>query len=173
MGAKKNMVRGFIFTIIYILMTLVIPFMTFTWIKNLGQIQGSEIAIAMDESRYNTIIFWISAFGLIISGTAFFAYSAPSQSIRRGIFALIQIILNCLYIWSYKFSGATEIEFILIVGNEQGSIALNFADMVMMYLGIYFLTIILKTYDLIDFTVNRKKIRAKRRGEIEIDNARK
>lgn len=166
MGAKKNMIRGVIFTIIYLFITLIIPFMTFTWIKNLGQIQGSDVAIYMDENRYKTIIFWITAFGLIISGCAFFSYSAPSQSIRRGIFALFQIILNCLYIWSYKFSGATEIELLLVVGSEQGSIAINFADMVMMYLGIYFLTIILKTYDLIDFIVNREKIRAKRRGEI-------
>ena len=165
MGATKNMVRGTIFTIIYIVTTLVIPFMTFTWIKNLGSVEGTDIALAMDNARYNQIIFWVSAFGLIISGCAFFAYSAPSQSVRRGVFALIQIILNCLYIWSYKFSGATEIEFLLTVGSNEGAIAIDFSQMVMLYLGIYFLTIILKSYDLVDFIVNRKKIRERRIGE--------
>lgn len=134
--------------------------MTFTWIRDL-QVQGVEIGMA--QQRYNEIIFWISAFGLIISGTAFFAYSAPKQSIRRGIFAVIQVILNCLYIWSYKFSGATEVEFTLL---EFGYLSIDVAQMVMLYLGIYFLTIILKVYDLIDFTVNRDKIqKARWKGE--------
>ena len=165
MGASKNMIRGTILASVYIVMTLVVPFLTFTWIKNLGAVEGSDIAITMSDSRYNTIIFWVMAFGLLISGVAFFTYSSPSQSIRRGIFALIQIIINCLYLWSYKFSGATEVILDISAGGNEGSFGLNLAAMVTVYLGIYFLTIILKTYDLIDFTVNRDKIRAKRRGE--------
>lgn len=165
MGASKNMIRGTILSAVYIVTTLVVPFLTFTWIRNLGTVQGTDIAITMSDARYNTIIFWIMAFGLLISGVAFFTYSSPSQSIRRGIFALIQIIINCLYLWSYKFSGATEIILNLSAGGQEGSIGLNLAAMVTIYLGIYFLTIILKSYDLIDFIVNRDKIRAKRRGE--------
>jgi hypothetical protein len=34
--------------------------------------------------------------------------------------------------------------------------------MVMLYMGVYFLTIILKGYDFFDFVLNRKKIREKR-----------
>ncbi|MHA1150569.1 MAG: hypothetical protein ACTSR8_20305 [Promethearchaeota archaeon] len=165
MGASKNMIRGTILASVYIVTTLVVPFMTFTWIKNLGTVQGTDIAISMSDNRYNTIIFWVIAFGLLISGVAFFTYSSPSQSIRRGIFALIQIIINCLYLWSYKFSGATEVILDLTAGGQKGTIGLDLAAMVTVYLGIYFLTIILKTYDLIDFIVNRKTIRAKRRGE--------
>jgi len=33
---------------------------------------------------------------------------------------------------------------------------------VMLYMGIYFLTIVLKGYDLVDFVVNRDKIRENR-----------
>ncbi len=162
MGAVKNGMRGTIFTIIYIITTVIIPFITFALIMNLGNFGPQGISIGMDRATYQQIIFWILAFGLLISGTAFFAYSSPSQSIRRGIFALIQVILNCLYIWSYKFSGALELEFTLNVGANDGLVAINLEQLIMICLGLYFLTIILKTYDLIDFTLNRKKIQQMR-----------
>ncbi len=160
MTAFKNMLRGGFIAAIYITTTLVIPFLTFSWIRGLN-VRGVEIGMA--DAQYDQIIFWLIAFGLIISGFAFLTFSSPSQSIRKGVFALILILLNCLYIWSYKFSGATEIEFVLL---DFGIVAVSFQQMVMLYLGIYFLTIILKTFDLIDFTVNRKKIRESRmKGE--------
>jgi hypothetical protein len=39
--------------------------------------------------------------------------------------------------------------------------------MVMLYMGIYFLTILLKGYDVLDFVINRDKIRQKRYKIIE------
>lgn len=155
-AAAKNMVRGFFFAAIYLTITLIIPYMTFSWIRTL-EVEGVEIDIY--QKRYKTIIYWLVAFGLIISGTAFFAYSSPAQSIRRGIFSLIQILLNCFYLWSYKFSGALEVEFELV---DLGYMTLNLTQMILLYMGIYFLTVILKTYDLADFIVNRKKIQAAR-----------
>lgn len=164
MGAGKNIFRGAMFTAIYVSMTMIIPFLTFTWLSNLGEVAGSGVSIGLSQAKYQQIVFWIFAFGMLISGTAFFAYSSPSQSIRRGLFALIQVLLNCGYIWSYKFSGALEIDFQLILGGSVvGAVFINLQQMIMIYLGLYFLTIILKTYDLIDFTVNRTKIREARR----------
>lgn len=166
MGAIKNMVRGTIVATIYVIVTIVIPFITFSWLQNLGEVAGSDVGIGMSPERYNNIIFWVSAFGLLISGCAFFAFSAPSQSIRRGIFCLIMVFLNTLYIWSYKFSGALEIELNLFIGDDTGTILINLEQAIMIVLALYFLTIILKTYDLIDFTVNREKIReARKKGE--------
>jgi len=156
MGTVRNMFKGILFTGIYLTTTMIIPYLTFTWVKDLT-ILG--VPIVMSQLEYETILFWISAFGLMISGCAFFKYSSPKQSVRKGIFALIQIILNCLYIWSYKFSGATEVNFtIFTIGN----LSIDFSQMVVLYMGIYFLTIILKVYDLVDFTLNREKIREKR-----------
>ena len=155
-AAAKNMIRGIIFASIYLTITLIIPYMTFSWIRTL-KVEGVEIDIYQD--RYNMIIYWVTAFGLIISGTAFFAYSSPAQSIRRGAFSLIQIILNCFYLWSYKFSGALEIEFELI---DLGIMTINLSQMILLYMGIYFLTVIIKTYDLIDFIINRDKIKLAR-----------
>ena len=43
---------------------------------------------------------------------------------------------------------------------------LNLQQMIVVYLGIYFLTILLKVYDIIDFGVNREKIRASRLEKI-------
>jgi hypothetical protein len=165
MGTAKNMLKGILFTLIYLTTTMIIPYLTFTYIKNLV-ILG--VPIEMSQQEYDKILFWISAFGLLISGCAFFNYSSPKQSMRKAIFALLQIIINCLYIWSYKFSGATEVNFEIL---SIGALSVDFQQMILVYMGIYFLTIILKGYDLIDFTLNRKKIReerySKKRGKEE------
>ena len=121
------------------------------------------VNIVLEQQNYEKIIFWVTTFGLLISSCAFFNYSSPKQSVRKGTFALIQIILNCLYIWSYKFSGATEVRFKIVIEIVNiGYITVNVQNMVMLYMGTYFLTIILKGYDFFDFAINRKKIREKR-----------
>jgi hypothetical protein len=148
----KNMVRGTLFAGIYFTTTIVIPFLTFSWIKTIT-VEGVQLEAYQDQ--ISKIIFYVWAFGLLISGSAFFAYSSPKESIRRGLFALIQIILNCLYLYSYKFSGALEIDFEL---KGLGGISVNLQQMILLYMGIYFLTVILKTYDLIDFIINRRRI---------------
>jgi len=155
-GGIKNMVRGIIFTAIYFTTTIIIPYLTFSWIMSL-KVEGVPINIS--NTQYKRIIYWVTAFGLLISGTAFFAYSAPSQSIRRGVFSLIQIILNCFYLWSYKFSGALEVELDLV---DLGVVSINLTQMILVYMGIYFLTVVIKAYDLVDFIVNREKIKFER-----------
>jgi len=170
MGRFLNTTKGVIFMSVYIVTTMVIPFLTFTYIKNM-QLLG--VAIVLEQQNYERIIYWVSTFGLLISSCAFFNYSSPKQSVRKGTFALIQLILNCLYIWSYKFSGATEVRFEIVIEVVSiGYIIVNVQNMVMLYMGTYFLTILLKGYDFLDFILNRKKIREKRYkttiGEIEV-----
>jgi len=157
MGAVKNMVRGVIITAVYVVTTIIIPMYTFSLIRDYA---GAYLEFS--EQDYETILFWLTAFGVLICGCAFFTYSSPKQSIRRGIFALIQVIVNCLYIWSYKFSGAAEIVFTLEMGDTSGFLALNLQQMILVYMGVYFLMIVLKIYDIIDFIVNREKIREDR-----------
>jgi len=157
MGAVKNMVRGFLFTGVYVVFTIVIPLITFTLLFN---IEG--LPIEWEKQDQQNITFWLTAFGLLVSGLAFFKYSSPKQSIRKGIFAFVQVIVNCLYLWSYRFSGATEITFIIL---DVGFFTLGLSQMILMYMGIYFLTIVLKVYDVIDFTINREKIRENRMKE--------
>ena len=160
MGRFYNTTKGVIFMSIYIVTTMVIPYFTFTFIKDM-QLLGVDIVL--EQQNYERIIFWITTFGLLISSTAFFNYSSPKQSIRKGSFALFQIVLNCLYIWSYKFSGATEVRFEIVIEIVNvGYITVNVQNMVMLYMGTYFLTILLKGYDLLDFIINRKTIREKR-----------
>lgn len=160
MGRNFNIFKGLIYLSVYITTTMVIPFFTFTLMKDV-QILGVDIIL--EQPDYDRIIFWVSAFGLLISSCAFFNYSSPKQSIRKGTISLIQILLNCLYIWSYKFSGATEIRFEIIIEVANfGFIAINVENMVMLYMGVYFLTIVLKGYDFFDFIINREKIREKR-----------
>ena len=160
MGRFLNTTRGVIFMSVYIVTTMVIPFLTFTYIKNMPLL---GVDIVLEQQNYERIIYWVSTFGLLISSCAFFNYSSPKQSIRKGTFALIQILLNCLYIWSYKFSGATEVRFEIVIEIVNiGYITVNVQNMVMLYMGIYFLTILLKGYDFLDFIINRKTIREKR-----------
>ncbi|MFX1304666.1 MAG: hypothetical protein ACFFBV_15605 [Promethearchaeota archaeon] len=159
MGAVKNMVKGFIYTAIYVVISIVIPLATFTWLRSMV-VQG--FPLEFEQQEYQSVIFWLIAFGLVISGCAFFKYSSPKQSIRKGVFALIQVLVNCLYLWSYKFSGATNIEFVIL---NFGFFSLNIQQMILVFLGIYFLTIILRVYDIIDFSVNREKIRENRMKE--------
>ena len=156
MGSVKNMVKGFIYSSIYVVTTIVIPLVTFSWIRSMV-VQG--FPLNFEQQDYESVIFWLTAFGLIICGCAFFKYSSPKQSIRKGVFALIQVLVNCLYIWSYKFSGAAEINFVIL---NFGFFSLNLQQMILVYMGIYFLTIVLKAYDIIDFTINREKIREDR-----------
>ncbi|MFX1390752.1 MAG: hypothetical protein ACFE9Z_11865 [Promethearchaeota archaeon] len=156
MGAVKNMLRGILYSSIYAITTILIPLWTFSW---LFELTIAGFPLGFEQQEYQSVIFWLTAFGLIIVGCAFFNYSSPKQSIRRGIFALIQVLVNCLYIWSYKFSGATTIEFIIL---DYGYFSLDIQQMILLYLGIYFLTIVLKVYDIIDFIINREKIREDR-----------
>ncbi|MFX1317282.1 MAG: hypothetical protein ACFE9T_15575 [Promethearchaeota archaeon] len=162
MGPTKNIVKGTIFTAIYICTTIIIPIILFSLVR---QYVVSGLPLNFDREDYTNVVFWVTALGLIICGCAFFKYSSPKQSIRKGVFALIQVIVNSLYIWSYNFSGAAEIMFDLEFDDTSGFLALNLQQMIMVYMGIYFLTIILKVYDLIDFTINREKIRNNRMKE--------
>lgn len=150
------MVRGLIYTSIYVVITIVIPVLTYSSVRNM-YVQG--FSMQLEQQEYQNIIFWVSALGMIICSCAFFNYSSPKKSIRRGVFALIQVLVNSLYIWSYKFSGATTINFEIV---NMGYISLNLQNMILIYLGIYFFSIILKVYDIIDFTINRKKLRENR-----------
>ena len=147
MGAVKNMVRGFIFTGVYIFFTIVLPLMLFTLVFSIKEIEW-------EQQDQQNITFWLTAFGLLVSGFAFFKYSSPKQSIRKGIFALIQVIINCLYLWSYRFSGAAEITFIII---DYGFFTLNLSQMLLIYMGIYFLTIVLKVYMLLILQLIERK----------------
>lgn len=156
MGAVKNMVRGSIYSAIYAITTILIPILTFSWIWSMV-VQG--FPLEFEQQDYQNVLFWVTAFGLVITGCAFFTYSSPKQSIRKAVFALIQILVNCLYIWSYKFSGALNLEFVIA---NYGYISLNLSQMILVYMGIYFLTIVLKVYDIIDFAINREQIRENR-----------
>ena len=148
------MVKGFVFTGIYVVFTIVLPLVLFTLVFSI-----ENLPLEWEQQDETNIKFWLVAFGLLVSGLAFFKYSSPKQSIRKAVFALIQVIVNCLYIWSYSYSGATKITFIIF---DFGFFTLDLTQMILIYMGIYFLTIILKVYDVIDFSINREKIRQDR-----------
>jgi hypothetical protein len=156
MGSVKNMVKGFVFTGVYVVLTIVVPLVTFSLVYDFV-VQGFPLEFT--QTNFQDTTFWVVALGLVISGCAFFKYSSPKQSIRKGIFALIQLLVNCLYILSYRYSFASNISFVMPGG---WGFTLNLQQMFLVYIGIYFLTIFIKVYDIIDFTINREKIRENR-----------
>jgi len=157
-GQKRisNLLMGIFFASLYFIATVLVPYLTFTWLMAL-EIEGAEIEIT--ASQYNKIIYWIIALGSIITATAFCTHSSPPQSIRKGVLSLIQIFLNCLYIWSYKYSGALDLNIELI---DFGIIALNLTQLIIAYLAVYFFTVFIKFYNLIYYIVRRDDIRFKR-----------
>ena len=56
MGRIGNIVKGIIYMGVYIVTTMVIPFLTFTWVRELS-ILGVEIVLTQHD--YENIIFWI------------------------------------------------------------------------------------------------------------------
>ncbi|MFW9988212.1 MAG: hypothetical protein ACFFC3_06110 [Candidatus Odinarchaeota archaeon] len=156
MGAVGNMVKGFIFAAIYAVITIVVPLIMFSLIESFD-LGFAELDFTRED--YERVRFWIISIGLIITGCAFFSHSSPKQSIRKASIALVQVLVNCIYIWAYKFSGALELTFIV---EDFAFITLDVSQMVLVTLGVYFLTIVLKVYDIIDFTINREKIREER-----------
>jgi hypothetical protein len=156
MGGIKNIFRGFLGMAIYMTTTMLIPILTLDYVDKLVIPITPEqtINIEMAQGQIATIIFWLTALGLVISGLAFFSWSSPSSSRRKVIFSIILVIANCFYLWSYKFSGATQIS-IQIIGF--GSMTLDFGLMAMLYLGAYSLVIIAKFWKLIEVDFAKRK----------------
>ena len=157
MGGMKNIFRGFIGMVIYMTTSLLIPALTFHYVDIMeipipptGEILDIQIA----KGSIEVVIFWLIALGLTISGLAFFSWSSPKGSRRRVVFSIILVFVNCLYLWSYKFSGAT------IFGIEipgLGGVILDFAGMVLLYLGAYALVIVAKIWKLIEVEFSKRK----------------
>ncbi len=156
MGGMKNIFRGFIGMAIYIITFMLIPILTFDFVDNMeipvppDQILNIDIA----KGNIDVVKFWLIALGLMISGLAFFTWSSPRNSRRKIVFSMLLVFTNCFYLWSYKFSGAT------LFGIEipgLGSVTLDFAEMVMLYLGAYTLIIIAKIWKLIEVEIGKRK----------------
>lgn len=158
MGATKSIIMGVLKSIIHVSIVLIFPLVTFAYIRRL-EIPDLGLTISIEESAYQVIVYWIIAFGLLASGCAFFKYTAPKQSVRKGLFGLIQIPVQQLYLWSYKFSGGTQITFFI---SNYGTILLDLTELIRVYLGIYFLLFCLRLYDFLDFMINKQKIQLER-----------
>ncbi|MFX1499685.1 MAG: hypothetical protein ACFFDH_01825 [Promethearchaeota archaeon] len=156
MGSVVNMIKGFIFAAIYVVVIIVIPIIIFSWVRSIS-IKGIDLDFTQQD--YENTAFWITSIGMIVCACAFFSHSSPKQSIRKASFALIQVLVNCIYIWAYKFSGALDITFVM---EDVAFFTVDLSKMILVSLGVYFLTIVIKVYDLIDFTINREKIREDR-----------
>ena len=152
----RNLINGLMVSALYFTATILIPFLTLTSIMALD-IEGTEIEIT--ESKYQKIIYWIIAIGSIITATAFCTHSAPPQSIRKGALSVVQVFLNCLYVWSYQISGALDLNIELV---DFGIITLNLTQLIIVYLGVYLFTVLIKVINLVKFISKKDEIRFKR-----------
>ena len=157
--ALKNMIRGVLVTVGYVISLIIVPYQMFSFLQTIDLSQLGNITLNYTAELIQQIQYTILAYGMMCCACAFLMFSSPSKSIRRAIFSVVLLFFNCLYIWSFVYSGASE-----IVANIPGfaTISLSFIGMVFLTLGAQFLKVIIKIYDLIDFTINRKSIQEKR-----------
>ena len=153
---SKNLLNGILYSALYFIATILIPFLTISAIVAL-EIEITEIEIT--NSLYNKILYWIIAIGSIITATAFCTHSAPPQSVRKGFLSVIQILLNCFYIWSYKISGALDLNIELV---DLGILTLNLTQLIIVCLGVYFFVVLIKVYNLTNYIIKKDEIRFKR-----------
>ncbi len=156
MGGMKNIFRGFIGMAIYMTTTMLIPALTFDYVdKMVIPIPPDEILdIEIAKGNIAVVIFWLVALGLTISGLAFFSWSSPKESRRKVVFSILLVFAHCLYLWSYKFSGATAFG-VEIPGF--GRVTFDFAGIVLLYLGAYALIIVAKIWKLIEVEFSKRK----------------
>ncbi len=158
MGATKNIIKGVISTGIYAVFVIVIPYYSITSLYNLD-LSSYGAVLGITYLRYKKTVFYTFAIGLLLCGSAFFYYSSPPKSVRKAGIGILQVVLNTIYMWIYAYSGLTAIP-IQILG--LGEFILDLTGMVLTSMVLYSLTIIVKIYDVVDFTINKEKIQAEK-----------
>ncbi len=152
MNMKKgiiNLAKGAAAAVYQTIMLIVIPLFTFDYIRN---IQLAGITVGITPENFEKISFYIINVGLIVVALAFFSASSPKRTIRKGIVNVLKIFFNAIYIWSYKFSGATVVVLDFVTGGDfTGRVTIDFTSMAFMVIGVVFLNIILAIIDIIDW----------------------
>lgn len=152
MDMKKgfiNLAKGAAAAVYQAIMLIIIPIFTFDYIRN---IQLAGISVGMTPEGFEKISFYIVNIGLIVVALAFFSASSPKRTIRKGIVNILKIFFNAIYIWSYKFSGATVVVLDFVTGVDfSGRVTIDFTTMAFMVIGVVFLNIILAIIDIIDW----------------------
>lgn len=155
MSAAKNLLKGFFAIVQYFLSYIIFPLWLFQYITTYD-FGFFKVSVA----QIDTIIYWITAIGILCTAIAFVAASSPDRSKRKGIFELLQVIFNTAYIYMYKFSGASEMIF-NFVGNPSGAMSMNVTKLVYLWIGTYGLSILLAVFDLIDYCVYKDEDKSK------------
>lgn len=160
--STKNILMGLVKSIRWGLTSILIPYATFSYFKEYEALGG--IKIVMPDEVYTSIIFWITAIGLITVSIAFAVGSSPKRSKRRAIFGMILTSSKLFYLWMYKFSGAVDFAFII---QGLGIFTVDISLMLQLWLGTIFLRYALDIYDLIDAIIYNKKQKKKKREKDE------
>jgi len=155
MSATKNLIKGFFAIVQYFVSYIIFPLWLFQYITTYD-FGFFQVSVAQIDS----IIYWITAIGILCTAIAFVAASSPDRSKRKGIFELLQVIFNTAYIYMYKFSGASEMIF-NFVGNPSGAMSMNVTKLVYLWMGTYGLSIFLAIFDLIDYAFFKEENKSK------------
>jgi hypothetical protein len=153
MGSAGLVFKGIATASIKAVTRMLIPYFTFKYISEL-EIMG--IPIGLTNEQFNIIVFWITALGICSVACAFGKGASPKRSARKSLFFFGDIIIYCLYLWCYKFSGAAS----LTLTFEFGSVMYDLSVMLQLWMGVVVFKMILATYDLIDGIIYTKKKKA-------------
>ncbi len=151
MGAIKNVIFGILKGIRYGCMNILLPFLTFTFIR---QINVAGLDIYLSNTKFQEIMFWVTALSLLVISAGFATSCSPKHSKRRAIFGIMLTISNCLYLYSYKYTGATLFELEIV---DLGRVSVDLTLMLNLSLGVVFLNIIMNIYEFFDAIAYQKK----------------
>jgi hypothetical protein len=144
--AAGYILKGILAAVIYFLTSIMLPLFIF---QSLVGLSYGGMDFGLTQAQYEQISFWITALGLVGLATTFVSASSPKNSTRKAIMAIILIFVNVIYIYIYRYSGATNIVLNLDSMGFPAIITLDLANMVYMAMGLVALNLIVAIYDLI------------------------
>ena len=159
MGKGKNLFGGFLRAAIYTGTSILVPYYTFKYIRELT-VAGYNITLS--NQLYNRIIFWILAIGIVTVAFAFGVGASPKRTKRQAIFKMGQTIANVFYVIMYKFSGASRFTLVF----DFGFVTFDVGLMLRLWLGVIALKLLLELYELIDAIIYQNMIKWKK-GRLE------
>ena len=152
MSITKRILYALLRMSISLVLSIIVPLVLFGSVKNIPDILG--MSITLEQQLYDSIVFWIISCGMLTISLTFAKFSSPKRSPQRAIFGIFNIFASCIYIYSYKFSGASQLSYSI---QNYGSVSFDVGVMLNLWMGLIFLKIILEIYDLVDGIIYQRK----------------
>lgn len=132
--------------------TILLPIINYIQFKNS---LSEDMNMGGFEATYDSLMIWIVIVGIMITGSTYFIFEFPNNSIKRGSVSLTNSVLDIIFI--YIFSCMSQINMTYTCNNNcRKEITLNLSGVYTLLIIIMSLYVVKNVYDLIDYKVNSK-----------------